>query len=303
MPDAVVVREPGRTPIHLLVSEPIEIGRDCAGVLLADPEISRRHLELRPNGSGVVITDLGSLNGTLLNGRPLEISVALHAGDLVQFGGCSLEVAGHRNGSVSSPSPRASSIELVAAAASNEHDSYASLQTDAGTVTIVFSDIESSTERALELGDAKWVDLLGVHNAIVRRAVARHHGREIKAQGDGFMLAFPSARSAVQCMTEVQRALQSHARSRPTEAVRIRVGLHTGEVIQDDDGDLFGKHVVLAARVANEAHGGEILVSSLVREIVDARGDLRFDPPRTVELKGIAGTHTVHPVRWEEPPR
>ncbi len=300
MPDAVVVREPGRTPIHLVVHEPIEIGRDCAGVLLADPEISRRHLELRPNGSGIVVTDLGSLNGTLLNGRPLEIAMVLHGGDLVQFGGCSVEVTGQGTGGILS-SPRASSIELVAAAASEQHDSYASLQADAGTVTIVFSDIESSTERAVELGDAKWVELLGVHNSIVRRAVDRHHGREIKAQGDGFMLAFPSTRSAVQCMTEVQRGLQSHARSRPTEAIRIRVGLHTGEVIQDDDGDLFGKHVVLAARIANEAHGGEVLVSSLVREIVDARGDLRFGDPRTVvELKGIAGTHTVHPVRWDE---
>jgi class 3 adenylate cyclase len=101
-------------------------------------------------------------------------------------------------------------------------------------------------------------------------------------------------------MTEVQRALQSLARSRPTEAVRIRIGLHTGEAIQDDDGDLFGKHVVLAARIANEAGGGEILVSSLVREIVDARGDLQFGEPRTVELKGIAGNHTVHPVRWDD---
>jgi class 3 adenylate cyclase len=299
MPNAVVVREPGRTPIHLVVGEPIEIGRDCAGVLLADPEISRRHLELRPNGTHIVVSDLGSLNGTFLNGRSLEIAMVLHAGDLVQFGGCTLEIARGRDAK-DAPSPRASSIDLVAAAVSQQHDSYASLQADAGTVTIVFSDIESSTERAVELGDAKWVELLGVHNSIVRRAVAHHHGREIKAQGDGFMLAFPSARSAVQCMTDVQRSLLSHARSRPTEAIRIRVGLHTGEVIQDDDGDLFGKHVVLAARIANEARGGEILVSSLVREIVDARGDLRFGDPRTVELKGIAGTHTVHPVGWDD---
>ena len=76
-------------------------------------------------------------------------------------------------------------------------------------------------------------------------------------------------------MSEVQRALEAHARSNPADAIQIRVGLHTGEVILGDDGDLFGKHVVLAARIANEAKGGEILVSSLVREIVDARGDLR----------------------------
>ena len=95
------------------------------------------------------------------------------------------------------------------------------------------------------------------------------------------MLSFSSARSAVQCMSEVQRALEAHARSNPADAIHIRVGLHTGEVILGDDGDLFGKHVVLAARIANEAKGGEILVSSLVREIVDARGDLSSASPES----------------------
>ena len=69
-------------------------------------------------------------------------------------------------------------------------------------------------------------------------------------------------------------------------------------MIRGDDGDLCGKHVVIAARVANAAHGGEILVSSLVREIVEARGDLRFGDARTVELKGLGGSWTVHPIVW-----
>jgi class 3 adenylate cyclase len=101
-------------------------------------------------------------------------------------------------------------------------------------------------------------------------------------------------------MTGVQRSLATHARSNPAQAIRVRVGVHTGEVIVGDDGDLFGKHVVLAARIANCAKGGEILVSSLVREIVDARGDLRFGEPRVVELKGLAGAHTLHPLDWSE---
>ena len=100
-------------------------------------------------------------------------------------------------------------------------------------------------------------------------------GVEIKSQGDGFMLAFPSARAAVLCSIEIMRALDAHARSRPTDALRIRIGMHTGEAIVED-GDLFGKPVVLAARIANQARGGEILVSSLVREIVESRGDLAF---------------------------
>ena len=144
MLSAVVVREPGRTDINIFVREPIEIGRDCAGVLLADPEISRRHLELRPNGSGVIVTDLGSLNGTLINGRPLDVPCVVHVGDVIQFGSCTLELV-NTSSRGSRMSPWASSIDMVAEAASRDHDSYTSLQADAGTVTIVFSDIESST--------------------------------------------------------------------------------------------------------------------------------------------------------------
>jgi len=119
----------------------------------------------------------------------------------------------------------------------------------------------------------------------------------VKSQGDGFMLAFPSARSAVMCSIEIMRALEAHGRSRPTDALRVRIGMHAGEAIVED-GDLFGKPVVLAARIASQAHGGEILVSSLVREIVESRGDLLFGETRRVELKGLAGAHTLHAVDW-----
>jgi class 3 adenylate cyclase len=75
--------------------------------------------------------------------------------------------------------------------------------------------------------------------------------------------------------------------------------VHTGEVIAED-GDIFGKHVMLAARVGGLANGGEILVSSLVREIAAARGDLGFGEPRSVALKGIEGEHVVYPLCWED---
>ncbi len=302
----VVVREPGRTPLHLVVRDILEIGRDCDGLLLDDPQISRRHLQLRAERGHVVVEDLGSTNGSLIDGKPLEGGHVLLRGEIVEFGDCTVELAldarATQSGRIQDPEAarrlRASSIDMVAAAAAEDHRDYESLDTDAGTLTIAFSDILSSTERAVELGDTKWVELLETHNTIVRRTVARHRGTEIKAQGDGFMLSFSSARAAVQCMSEVQRTLEAHGRSNPGDAMQIRVGLHTGEVILGDDGDLFGKHVVLAARIANEARGGEILVSSLVREIVDARGDLRFGESRVVELKGLSGSHTVHPVLW-----
>ncbi len=77
------------------------------------------------------------------------------------------------------------------------------------------------------------------------------------------------------------------------------MGVHTGEVIAEQ-GDIFGKHVMLAARVGGLADGGQILVSSIVKEIASARGDLAFGPPETVSLKGIEGDHVVHELRWQE---
>ncbi len=192
---------------------------------------------------------------------------------------------------------RRTSIDIVAAAAGE--DPAQMVQTGSGTLTIVFSDIEGSTRRAEQLGDEAWMRLLNFHNRLVRRQVERAGGYEVKAQGDGFMLAFPSARSAILCSMEIMRALEVHGRSRPNDALRVRIGMHTGEAIEED-GDLFGRPVVLAARIANQASGGEILVSSLVREIVESRGDLSFGASREVELKGLVGRHLLHPLLWSE---
>ena len=75
------------------------------------------------------------------------------------------------------------------------------------------------------------------------------------------------------------------------------MGLHTGEVLKNAD-DFFGKHVILASRIAGKARGGEILVSSLLRELTESGGDIRFGAGRDVELKGLSGHHRVHEVIW-----
>jgi class 3 adenylate cyclase len=295
----VRITEPGRTPLHLVLRRPVDVGRDCDGLLLADAELSRRHLRLSATGGQVTVQDLGSTNGTFIDGDGLTGPTGVGVGQVVAFGKCRIEVvvddtAGPGVGLVDDPL-RQTSIDVVAAAAAAEP--VPEVLNQGGTLTIVFSDIEQSTRRGEELGDERWVALLGFHNSLVRRQVARSGGIEIKSQGDGFMLAFPSARAAVQCSIEIMRALEAHGRSRPTEALRIRIGMHAGEAIVED-GDLFGKPVVLAARIANQARGGEVLVSSLVREIVESRGDLTFGDTRQAELKGLAGTHALHPVDW-----
>jgi class 3 adenylate cyclase len=299
----IIVRQAGRPALHLALHEPLEVGRDCPGLLLADPQTSRRHLRLSVEDGSVVVTDLGSSNGTFVDGRVLGGPHRLLPGQLVRLGDTTIECETGGSGPAKSgptvtsleTGARTTSIDLVAAAVADELPTVR--VPDGGTLTIVFSDIENSTSRSAELGDAAWMEVLNVHNAIIRRQVTRFRGNEVKAQGDGFMLAFASARAAVDAMIETQRALESWARSQPTSAVRVRVGIHTGEVMRVQD-DFLGKHVNIAARVANSARGGEILVSALVREIVDTRGDLTFDEPRTVELKGLPGEWAVHPVRW-----
>jgi class 3 adenylate cyclase len=296
----VVIREPGRSPLRLVLNgPPVEVGRDCRGLLLTDPQISRRHLELQLVSGAVRVTDLGSTNGTRLDGARIEGAHVLGPGQIVQLGATTIGLDDQaRPSGAQNTSARATSIDLVAAAAAADPPDFAALPADAGTLTIVFSDIENSTLRAVELGDERWVALLDVHNAIVRRRVARHRGTEIKSQGDGFMLSFPSARSALSCMIDVQRSLAAVARSRPADSLRVRVGVHTGEVIRGDDGDLFGRHVVMASRVAGSARGGEILASGLVRELVEPRGEFTFGPKRMVTLKGLGETQAVHAVEW-----
>jgi class 3 adenylate cyclase len=166
-----------------------------------------------------------------------------------------------------------------------------------GTVTIMFSDIENSTVLTDRLGDRAWMRLLRTHNGIISDSVRRHGGFDVKNQGDGFMLVFPSARKAIGCAIDIQRALAKHRMQYSRDPLHVRIGLHTGEVIREGE-DFFGKHVILAARIAAQASGDEILVSSLVKELVASGREFEFDEPRRLELKGLPGEHLVHPVRW-----
>lgn len=299
----VVVREPGRVLLHLLVIEPLEIGRDCAGLLITDPGVSRRHLLLRPEGDSVMVADLGSTNGTTIDGAAISgTPCRLGLDQVIRLGATTIELLDRVSSvrdvaatGVRPADPRATSIDLVADAVQGDRPLLPVARN--GTVTIVFSDIEGSTARAVELGDDAWMKVLHIHNSIMRRQVERHGGTEVKSQGDGFMLAFSSARAAIDAMVEAQRALLAWAASHPSTAVRVRIGIHTGEAIRSHD-DLHGRHVVIAARVAGQATGGEILVSSLVREIVDTRGDLRFGAERDVSLKGLTGSWRVSPLIW-----
>ena len=185
------------------------------------------------------------------------------------------------------------SIDEVADSVAEERPSLHHGAAPDGTTTVLFSDIEGFSSMNDRLGDHQAFEVLKNHNQIVRDQVSAYGGFEVKSQGDGFMVAFSSARQAVLCSIAIQKALAHRA----GEPVRVRMGLHTGEAIKDAD-DFFGRNVIYAARIADQAQGGEILVSSLVKELTESGGEFQFENGREVALKGLSGTGKVYSVGW-----
>jgi class 3 adenylate cyclase len=165
----------------------------------------------------------------------------------------------------------------------------------------MFSDMEGFTRMTERLGDLRAREVIRDHNRIVREQLAAHGGYEVELQGDGFLLAFASARRALHCAIGIQRAMLAHSAAHPEKPLRVRIGLHTGEVLREAD-KFFGRTVILAARIAAQAQGGEILASALLRELTQSSGDLRFGAERVLELKGIAEPQRVCEVAWRPPP-
>jgi len=165
-----------------------------------------------------------------------------------------------------------------------------------GFRTVLFTDVEGSTALTQRLGDAKAREVLRAHERIVREALKSHGGSEIKALGDGFLASFSSVTRAVECAIAVQQAFARHNET-AAEPLHIRVGLSAGEPIEEE-GDIFGETVILAARVAAKAEGGEILASLAVRELCAGKGFL-FADRGEVALRGFEEPVRLYQVRWQ----
>jgi class 3 adenylate cyclase len=152
------------------------------------------------------------------------------------------------------------------------------VESDRMLATVLFTDLVGSTAKAVELGP-RWPELLREHNACIRRELARHSGRAIDTSGDGFFASgFDGPASAIRCACAI--------RDRVTEiGLQVRVGVHTGEC-EVIDGKLGGLTVVIGARVAAHADGGEVLVSGTVRDLVAGSG-IDFEQRGIRELKGL----------------
>ena len=193
-----------------------------------------------------------------------------------------------------------SSIEDLAEWAEVERPDLARVTPD-GRVVILFSDIEESTALNERIGDRAWVKLIGAHDKLVSDLVQRRSGHVVKSQGDGFMIAFARAEQAVRCGVDLQQALHDDAKRKRHEEIRVRIGIHMGRSVRRGD-DLFGRNVAMAARVAAQAVGGQILVSQPVRDALSGCDDIRFDEGRDAELKGFSGSYRLFAVDTEPDP-
>lgn len=184
------------------------------------------------------------------------------------------------------------SIEDLAGWARVERPDLARLTAD-GDVVIVFSDIEGSTRLNEELGDRDWVRVLERHTKLVDKLVTAHAGHVVKNQGDGFMIAFADAGQAVLCCIGIQQGLdEGNGRRTP---IRVRIGVHMGSSVRRGD-DLFGHNVAIAARVADQAAGGEILITEPVRRAVGDVPGIELGGRRAVDLKGVRDSPDLYPV-------
>jgi len=153
--------------------------------------------------------------------------------------------------------------------------------------TVLFTDIVGSTEHAVRLGDAAWRELLERHDAAVRAALERWHGREIDAAGDGFLAEFDGPARAIRCAAEIVWRVRDLG-------LDVRAGVHTGEV-ERTGRTLLGIAVHIGARVAAKAGAGEILVSQTVKDLVAGSG-LAFEDRGEHELKGVPASWRLYGV-------
>jgi class 3 adenylate cyclase len=161
-------------------------------------------------------------------------------------------------------------------------------EADRVLATVLFTDIVGSTERASELGDRRWHELLESHDLSVRRRAETHGGRVVKSLGDGYLITFDGPARAIRCARDVVDDASALG-------LAVRSGVHTGECELMGD-DVVGMAVHIGARVAERAGSGEVLVSGAVRDLVVGSG-IEFDERGTEELKGVPGTWSLLAVR------
>ena len=168
------------------------------------------------------------------------------------------------------------------------------------TVTILFTDVVSSTEVSVRLG-AEAQALRHAHDRILREQFETHGGSIVKNRGDGFFVTFSSAKAAVECAAAIQRAITAEQSRGRYPDLAVRIGIHTGEP-ELEEGDYFGVDVALADRIMSEAPGGEVFVSETTYLLARFATRLRFVPEGSRALKGFPEPAPLYRLQWDVQP-
>jgi class 3 adenylate cyclase len=187
------------------------------------------------------------------------------------------------------------SIDVIASALGDAQPELGQMSSPDGALTLLFCDIEDAAEIREEAGAERAAELLRDHRMIVEQVVRHHGGTVAKSHDDGFMIAFDSAHAALRCAIDLQNSLSDRTVPGGERPLRLRVGVHTGFVITNDE-ELYGRNVVLCARIAGCARGGEIAVSSTLKEYTETDPSFRFEERGEHRFKGVLGEHDVFAV-------
>jgi adenylate cyclase len=190
------------------------------------------------------------------------------------------------------PRMQMTSIDVIASALEPVTPALGRMSSPDGAVTLMLSDIADAGAAADQLGAERWEQLLRDHHLLVERLVTGHDGQVMKFQDDGFLASFNSAHAGLHAALELQRTFSAGQSS-----LAIRVGLHSGFVMGNPE-QLLGRNVVLASRIAGQAKGGEILVSSAAREYTQTDPSFRFEEHGEYHFKGLLGEHVVYALIW-----
>jgi class 3 adenylate cyclase len=196
------------------------------------------------------------------------------------------------------PAVGAAPADVLAASADLAALGHSDLVAD-GTVTILFSDMVDYAGTTERLGDQASLRRLHEHHHIVREALSRYGGREVKVQGDGFMIAFSGAARAMRCAIEIQRGFRNYVPAAGEDPIAVHIGINTGDAVVEGD-DYIGHTVIVASRLADAAAPGEILVSSLSEQLVAGTAEFVFGARRERQLKGMTRPPMSVSLVWTE---
>jgi class 3 adenylate cyclase len=194
------------------------------------------------------------------------------------------------------PGIQLTSIDVIASALDPVGPALSRVSSPDGAITLMLSDIEDASAAAQRMGIERWERLLTDHHALVEQLVGHHDGEVVKFEADGFVASFPSAHGGLHAAVELQRTFTGGS---PLDgrSLAVRAGVHSGFVIANSD-QLLGRNVVLAARIAAAAKGGEILVSAPVKQYTESDPRFRFEPRGDHHFKGLVGEHEIYAVLW-----